>query len=139
MLAKTMMKKPKIHIWRGYPINSVVRSVVHGMGYRFRLDDEELPGRPHLVFRALKLVMFTVDCSDYPHADCTVPRWRQPGRRDQEVNSERLAIVERVFGMRGFHFACFRSCHADDRATLKRRLDEALQGARAAVESGTHT
>lgn len=136
---KTMQKTPRIRIDTGFPINSQVRSLVHAMGYRFRLDDEELPGRPHLVFRALKLVMFTVECAQHPHPDCVNALNRLPTSRWQEVNTERLAIVDRVFRMRGFNFACFWSCQTEDEALLKRRLKDVLKAATGSAASGTRT
>ncbi len=36
----------------------IVRSIVHAMGYRYRLHDRSLPGKPDLVFRAARKVIF---------------------------------------------------------------------------------
>ena len=36
----------------------LVRRIVHGMGYRYRLHDKRLPGSPDLVFRGRKKVIF---------------------------------------------------------------------------------
>ncbi|WP_234041586.1 very short patch repair endonuclease [Erythrobacter aureus] len=43
----------------------IIRRLVHSMGYRYRLHAPELPGRPDLVFRPRKRVVFVHDCSAY--------------------------------------------------------------------------
>lgn len=47
----------------------LVRSVVHGMGYRFRLHRKDLPGKPDLVFPRLRKVIFVHGCFWHGH-DC---------------------------------------------------------------------
>jgi DNA mismatch endonuclease (patch repair protein) len=48
-----------------------VRSMVHGMGYRFRLHRKDLPGKPDLVFVSRRKVIFVHGCFWHSH-DCTV-------------------------------------------------------------------
>jgi DNA mismatch endonuclease, patch repair protein len=47
----------------------IVRRLVHGMGYRFRLHRKDLPGKPDLVFPRLKKVVFVHGCFWHGH-DC---------------------------------------------------------------------
>jgi DNA mismatch endonuclease (patch repair protein) len=42
-------------------VNMKVRQTAHEIGLRYILNDERLPGSPHLVFPARKLAIFTVD------------------------------------------------------------------------------
>ena len=44
-----------------------VRNLVHGMGYRFRLHEHELPGSPDLVFPARRKVIFVHGCFWHGH------------------------------------------------------------------------
>ena len=44
-----------------------VREAAHKFGLRYRLHDEEIPGRPHLVFPATKSVLFVCSCWTYGH------------------------------------------------------------------------
>lgn len=37
---------------------TVVRRLIHGMGYRYRLHRHDLPGRPDLTFGNLRKVIF---------------------------------------------------------------------------------
>jgi DNA mismatch endonuclease, patch repair protein len=48
----------------------LVRSVVHRMGFRFRLGGAGLPGRPDLVFPRLKKAIFVHGCFWHHHRNC---------------------------------------------------------------------
>ena len=48
----------------------IVRSLVHRMGYRFRLHNKNLPGCPDLVFPRLKKVIFVHGCFWHQHRGC---------------------------------------------------------------------
>lgn len=56
-----------------------VRSLVHRLGYRFRLHCQGLPGRPDLVFPARKKVIFVHGCFWHRHEGC--PSTRTPKSR----------------------------------------------------------
>jgi DNA mismatch endonuclease (patch repair protein) len=45
----------------------VVRRLVHAMGYRYRLHQKDLPGKPDLVFPCLKKVIFVHGCFWHVH------------------------------------------------------------------------
>ena len=45
----------------------LVRSLVHGMGYRYRLHAKDLPGTPDLVFRPRKKAIFVHGCFWHQH------------------------------------------------------------------------
>ena len=44
-----------------------VRSLVHGMGYRYRLHRADLPGRPDLAFPGRRAVIFVNGCFWHGH------------------------------------------------------------------------
>ena len=48
----------------------IVRRLVHGLGYRFRLHDRRLPGRPDLVFAGRRKVIFVHGCFWHRHRRC---------------------------------------------------------------------
>src|ERR1017187_3009180 len=74
-----------------------VRSIVHRMGYRFRIQRRDLPGRPDLVLPRLKVAIFVHGCFWHHHPECSNgvlpksnrPFWskkfRQNRARDREV------------------------------------------------------
>ena len=46
----------------------IVRSLIHRMGFRFRLHRKDLPGKPDLVFPRMKKVIFVHGCFWHMHA-----------------------------------------------------------------------
>lgn len=57
-----------------------VRSYLHAAGLRFRLHDKHLPGRPDIVLRRYRTVVFVHGCFWHRHPGCryaTVPASRQ--------------------------------------------------------------
>ena|SRR5271165_1490625 len=48
----------------------IVRRLVHSIGFRYRLHDHKLPGRPDLVFRRLKRVIQVHGCFWHGHEGC---------------------------------------------------------------------
>lgn len=58
----------------------IVRRILHALGYRFRLQATELPGRPDIVFRPRKKVIFVHGCFWHRHPGCrrtTSPKARR--------------------------------------------------------------
>jgi DNA mismatch endonuclease (patch repair protein) len=47
-----------------------VRSLVHRLGYRFRLHRKDLPGKPDLVFVSQRKVIFVHGCFWHSHQRC---------------------------------------------------------------------
>lgn len=47
-----------------------VRKLVHGMGFRYRLHDGSLPGKPDLVFPRLKKIIEVRGCFWHQHRRC---------------------------------------------------------------------
>jgi DNA mismatch endonuclease (patch repair protein) len=82
-----------------------VRSMVHGLGYRFRLHGRDLPGRPDLVLPRLRTVIFVHGCFWHRHARCryaTTPAtrrafWLEKFERNVE-RDRRTAAALRRFG-----------------------------------------
>ena len=56
----------------------LVRQLVHGMGFRYRLHDKKLPGKPDLVFRKKQKVIFVHGCFWHQHG-CN--QYRMPKSR----------------------------------------------------------
>ncbi|WP_082125091.1 very short patch repair endonuclease [Aurantiacibacter luteus] len=59
----------------------IVRRLVHGMGYRYRLHDRRLPGSPDLVFRSRQKVIFVHGCFWHQHPDPSCKLVRMPKSR----------------------------------------------------------
>jgi len=57
----------------------IVRSFLHKQGYRFRLHDKTLPGKPDIVLKKYKTVIFVHGCFWHGHKNCkyfVVPKTR---------------------------------------------------------------
>lgn len=57
----------------------LVRSMLHRAGYRFRLHDRKLPGRPDIVLKKYRTVVFVHGCFWHRHEGCpaaTTPKTR---------------------------------------------------------------
>lgn len=48
----------------------IVRSMLHRMGYRFRILDKKLPGKPDIVLPKYRSVMFVNGCFWHRHPNC---------------------------------------------------------------------
>lgn len=59
----------------------LVRRLVYGMGYRYRLHGKDLPGKPDLVFRQKRKVIFVHGCFWHAHDDERCKRGRAPKSR----------------------------------------------------------
>ena len=70
-----------------------VRRLIHGMGYRYRLHSADLPGRPDLVFRGRKKVIFVHGCFWHMH-DCRLGRVK-PKTRAAFWEEKRTGTVAR--------------------------------------------
>ena len=109
----------------------VVRRLVHGMGYRYRLHRRNLPGTPDLVFPARRKVIFVHGCFWHQH-DCALGRKRPAANpdywhpklarnvaRDAE-NRERLARA-------GWNVLVIWECEAKDATALAGRIRTYLE------------
>lgn len=79
-----------------------VRRLVWGLGYRYRLHRQDLPGRPDFVFASRRRIMFVHGCFWHVHARCNrthaprsnksywFPKLERNRRRDR-TNRRRLA------------------------------------------------
>lgn len=52
----------------------IVRSLLHQMGYRFRIHVSDLPGKPDIVFSKRKKIIFVHGCFWHGHRECKYGR-----------------------------------------------------------------
>jgi DNA mismatch endonuclease (patch repair protein) len=62
-----------------------VRRLVHGLGYRYRLHDHSLPGRPDLVLPRLRAAIFVHGCFWHQH---TCEAAARPASRSEYWNAK---------------------------------------------------
>jgi len=71
----------------------LVRSLLHRLGFRFRLHRADLPGKPDLVLPRYKTAIFVHGCFWHRHADC--PRASTPATRQEYWLPKFQRTVER--------------------------------------------
>jgi G:T-mismatch repair DNA endonuclease (very short patch repair protein) len=104
-------------------VNMKVRKLVHELGYRYILNDERLPGSPHLTFPGRKLALFTVTSLPGLFRDGPPnPSSRSPGERD----AWELSAAQKAIGDRGWKCAIICSHDARTTITLTRRVKAIL-------------
>jgi DNA mismatch endonuclease (patch repair protein) len=106
----------------------MVRRLVHGMGYRYRLHRRDLPGRPDLVFATRRKVIFVHGCFWHRHGDSACKLARLPKSRLEfwlpklEANKARdAANQERLLSM-AWNFLVIWECQLAERALLEERI-----------------
>jgi len=78
----------------------IVRSLLHRLGYRFRLHSSKLPGRPDIVLKKYGTVIFVHGCFWHRHEGCPkayspksrVTFWQ--GKFEENVKRDRRKITE---------------------------------------------
>ena len=109
----------------------VVRRLVHGLGYRFRLHVGGLPGRPDLVFRKRAKVIFVHGCFWHRHgSSCALARL--PKSRLEfwlpklEENKQRDQRNKRALEKAGWKVLTVWECELKDVEHLKGVLEDFL-------------
>lgn len=110
----------------------IVRRLVYGMGYRYRLHRKDLPGKPDLVFPSRHKVIFVHGCFWHRHPDpkCKLARlpksrldfWRtklEGNRKRDEKNLEKLKEE-------GWEAMIVWECQIKDTETLSEKIREFL-------------
>lgn len=103
----------------------IVRRLLHRMGYRFRLHQKDLPGRPDIVLSRHKKVVFVHGCFWHRH-DCkkaTMPKTNQDFWKNKfQTNIDRDTKVLLSIKERGWETLTIWECEAQDGDKLELRL-----------------
>lgn len=103
----------------------VVRSLLHRMGYRFRLHRKELPGRPDIAFIGRKTAIFVHGCFWHGHG-CKIGKlpksnlefWAPKIERNRLRDREKRSELEQI----GWTVAEVWQCEIKDIQSLEARL-----------------
>ena len=113
-----------------------VRSLVHRLGYRFRLHRKDLPGRPDLVFPSRKKIVFVHGCFWHGH-DCVrghrVPKtnskyWIEKIQRNMERDSKHQSILKAM----GWNVMVIWECEVNNSGILEEKIDGFLSSEKGA-------
>lgn len=106
----------------------IVRRLAHGLGYRYRLHDRKLPGRPDLAFPKRQKAIFVHGCFWHRHDLPSCKLARLPKSRLEfwlpklEANRLRDLANQRTLESMGWGCLVVWECELGDRESLARTL-----------------
>lgn len=107
----------------------LVRSLVHRMGYRFRLHRKDMPGKPDLVLPRCNTVVFVHGCFWHGHT-CKSGHKPKSNKRywnkKLDGNKERDRKNARALRRQGWKVIIVWECETANEAKLERRLRRLL-------------
>lgn len=103
-----------------------VRSLLHRMGYRFRLQKKCLPGKPDIILPRFRTAIFVHGCFWHRHPGCkrasmpatNVEYWRRKFERNVTRDAANKAALEND----GWRVLIVWECELKDLAALRTRL-----------------
>ena len=111
----------------------IVRRLLFSMGYRYRVNSKDLPGKPDIVFTRKRKVIFVHGCFWHRHADCryaTMPNtntnfWHAKFNRTKERDKENYESLK----LMGWEYIVIWECKIKKGNTgyLKNRLQRFLR------------
>ncbi len=107
-----------------------VRRLTHALGYRYRLHQKDLPGKPDLVFASKKKVIFVNGCFWHGHP-CKrgnrIPKTnREYWLKKIRGNVERDAANLKQLRLLGWSVLTVWECETRDREWLEKRITDFL-------------
>lgn len=109
----------------------LVRKLAHSLGYRYRLHQSQLPGKPDLVFPGRKKIIFVHGCFWHGH-DCKRGARKPATRQDYwlpkiERNRQRDEAHLAALTSAGWRVMILWECELKDREALAARLTNFLE------------
>lgn len=108
----------------------MVRRLLHGNGFRFRLHRRDLPGRPDIVLPRFRVAIFVHGCFWHQHSGCR--EGRLPGTRLEywgpklRRNVERDEAAYSALAAAGWRVQVVWECETVDAEAVRTRLRAAL-------------
>lgn len=110
-----------------------VRKMIYAMGYRYRLNKRNLPGKPDIVFGARKKIIFVNGCFWHGHSGCS--RGKLPDSnvsfwgkkiKGNKVRDDKISKSLRKLGWKSF---VVWQCQVNNKNvnSLKKRVEKFLE------------
>ena len=117
----------------------VVRSLLYKLGFRFRLHTKGLPGRPDIVMKRHRTIIFVHGCFWHRHRKCkdaTVPKTRTAWWLEKlEGNAKRDKRNVGRLRYAGWRVLTIWECQTEKAAKLEMRLSRLLSATNKTVAS----
>jgi len=109
----------------------IVRSMLHRLGFRFRLHRKDLPGKPDIVLPKYRTVFFVHGCFWHRHEGCKytyLPKsriefWEKKFRQNVARDQEAL----KKLGAKGWRVLIVWECQTKNRKELDEKLETFLK------------
>ena len=104
----------------------IVRSLLHSLGYRFRLHRKTLPGTPDIVLPKYKAVIFVHGCFWHGHDGCkraTIPDTNKEFW-ERKISANKARDQKNIFDLEKLGYRCLViwQCELKDKNLLIQRL-----------------
>ena len=104
----------------------LVRSMLHAMGYRFRIHRRDLPGNPDIAFPKRRIAIFVHGCFWHKHEGCQKSRdpksnktfWLNKFQKNVERDRKNQEALEK----NGWAVHVIWECETDDIQSLSKRI-----------------
>jgi DNA mismatch endonuclease (patch repair protein) len=119
-----------------------VRRLVHGLGYRYRLHDRDLPGKPDLVFKGRRKAIFVHGCFWHRHPEPGCKLARMPKSRldfwEPKLTANRVRDMEAQHRLRemGWDSLIVWECESRHIEQLENKVRAFLDGRKEAHRAG---
>lgn len=108
----------------------LVRSMLHRMGYRFRLHRKDLPGKPDITLPKYRAVVFVHGCFWHRHKECRyayTPKsrigfWQKKFKDNVERDKKKQAALRRA----GWRVIVVWECQLRNISKLENRIKNSL-------------
>jgi DNA mismatch endonuclease (patch repair protein) len=108
-----------------------VRSILHGLGYRFRLHRKDLPGKPDIVLARYNSVIFVHGCFWHRHKNCknaSIPKTKKTFWEEKfKANIERDIKVKNELKSNGWRVLVVWECELTDIDSVEKELGKFLK------------
>lgn len=103
-----------------------VRKILYSLGYRYRLHDTRLPGKPDIVFKKWRKIIFVHGCFWHGHNGCkksTLPKtarifWKTKIQNNKKRDLRDITLLRQL----GWDIFVVWECETRDLSTLTKRL-----------------
>lgn len=108
-----------------------VRSMLHGLGYRFRIHRRDLPGNPDIVLPKYRTVVFVHGCFWHQHRGCKyaykpksrVEFWQKKFRENVERDKLKTKTLKKL----GWRVVVVWECELQSREKLAKKLVQRIR------------
>ena len=108
----------------------IIRKLLHSLGYRFRLHKKSLPGKPDIVLKKYKTVIFVHGCFWHQHKKCkrsNIPKsnrayWKPKLTKNIKRDEQHKLILKKL----GWRTIVIWECETKDLEKFKKKLLKTL-------------